>query len=411
MARVYKPRPGLIDRWLVPILDASDEPSPWTDITRMFLLAFVLVVSVILPCVPWIKQRYRDYSSYVEKLGEGGAEGVRLQGLKAENYNGCVARVLEDDTDSERLAVFVYKHRKAIQVFPERIVAVSPWNLFDAALVALAQDELPLMLKDAWKDKDPPVIWSTKGFLDAQGYREKCASKMQADSFSVCNVLRLVLRLTGLPALPAIMWCPELEKLSDAELAEKQFTSGGVEPLKMNEIRLRVDEFFSKPRPFGILMSYSEAPADINFGLPVKGAKRGHCLTILQVGPRFRLVHSCGSGGPGPSSAAVFSLKEWLESIDDKWMSIAEAKRIFGAWIRCCTVETATSAAQNAAILFRRKCKPRDESASRPLREICVTMILDTSPSAFLNALENVLSHMIVALEDSSSPEASSDLK
>lgn len=397
---------GWIDGWVVPLLDAQEPATVWTHILRALLLLLVLVFSIIVPCAPWIKDRYREYNSYLEKLCHGGTEAVHLQGLRNQEYNGCIARVVDDETGTERLAVYVYKHRKAIQVFPERTEPASTWQLFDGALMSLAEDELPLMFKDAWKDKDPPLIWTTKGFLDVEVYRKSRAAGLQADSFSVTNVLRLVLRLTGLPSLPAIVWNPELEKLSEVEFAEKQFTCGGVEPMRMDDLRKRVDEFFSKPRPFGALLSYSEAPADLNFGLPAKAAfqqERGHCLTWLQVGPRFRLVHSCGSGGS--SSAVVFSLKTWLESIDHKWMSIAEAKRTFGAWIRACTEETAKSAAQNAATLFRRKCEPRDKDAPRPLREICLTIIEDTSPCAYLTAFENVLSHMMTALEEKASSE------
>ena len=78
---------------------------------------------------------------------------LRLVGLKAEQYNGHVARLCGSEEDG-RVPVFVYALQRSIRVRLANTAPALELNtapalaLLDALLAGLARDELLLALKD-----------------------------------------------------------------------------------------------------------------------------------------------------------------------------------------------------------------------------------------------------------------------
>merc|ERR1712193_470349 len=84
---------------------------------------------------------------------------VQLRGMEEGYYDGCFGRVTDfffdaDFLNSQQITVFVYQHCKRICVNSGNMQPASTWQLFEAALLALATAEMPMILKDCQKHRD-----------------------------------------------------------------------------------------------------------------------------------------------------------------------------------------------------------------------------------------------------------------
>lgn len=338
---------------------------------------------------------------------------VTLQGLRATEYNGCVARVLEPETagDTDRVPVFVYRHRKGIKVRSEHLAAGSLEDALEAVCHALAADELPLTLKDLATHRDfyepggpgePSIVMGPSqlppfsSFLAPQEYRTRLAAGEAADCTSVAMVFRLAVRMCGIPQLSHLFWFPDIEDCNDVELRMQSETTGGLARLvRLEELRAEVDAFFRTPRPLGLLVSHSEGLTDLDHGCNHAEPFHGHYLTVLQVGSHFRVVHAFGLKPP----PTLISLGSWLKELQPDWLDVEGMCREWNAWMIACTAPYPEMAAQAASAFFRKPFKALQPNTSRADCDISAMILTDLNPESFLCSLEEMLRgmHAVVA--------------
>lgn len=338
---------------------------------------------------------------------------VVLSGLKADEYNGCIAQVLQlNDPIPGRIPVFPFLKRRKILVKLENVSPADLQQALEDICLSLANDELGMTLKDLGAHRSfyepdrsqPSIVMQGKmplfgKFLDADGYANSRRQGLAADCTATAMFFRIAVRLYGLPALPHYFWFSDCETREEDELAacvppSQKF----VTMCSLRRLKDAARSFFSESRRFGLVVSHSEGITDLSHSRKAEPFD-GHYLTVLQVGDKFRIVHSFGLRPP----PTLFSLADWLTSLQPEWLSAAEMMQEWELWETACTSPNPAAAAKGATKFFKKPFVARaDVSIAseiegydlRPEADMTFMCLSDLDPFRLIKVMQTMLAEM-----------------